>query len=213
MIRPAVYISEHKDIDLCGLLKEIGPSRFRKVAKLCIRGLFDEQSAEEAKELAQKNIKSDVFNLKENNGCYGIRLSFAGSKPVNRQSATLINSIKQSHTSFFIKTVMRQILGPQVLLKYFLKDGTATFYTKAVYVPVSYVDTYPTLNRRTPVKDKKEEENATVEDMVVEQATIAEQGKEVTSIQQVPVQSYDTSEVNSGTEDDLDILSMLEQML
>ena len=51
-MRAYLCLSRSKDIDLFSLYKDVGTINFRKIAKLCITGIFDEKAASKAREIA-----------------------------------------------------------------------------------------------------------------------------------------------------------------
>lgn len=143
-MRPAVYISVAKDIDLYGLARDMGLDEFRKVVKLCVMGLFEEKYAAEAKKLAmecrfKRRDASMQAVLKERDGVLSFRICVSGSKMTDRQCGRLLSSIKPRFVSFFIKTTVRQVLGPEVLLHYFLGDEKITFHPNSFFIPLSFI--------------------------------------------------------------------------
>lgn len=139
MFRFSFYISKSKDPDLCGLLNDVGTKRFRKVARLCLRGLFDKESVKEALEYSKKNlVEAKKDPPKDENGYYRIRVTINGKKDGEVES--LMESVKQSQRSIFIKNTIRQVLGPQTLVKYFFDEDSLGFFAENVYVPLKTIN-------------------------------------------------------------------------
>lgn len=237
MIRCSVYVSEAKDPDLSGLLNDIGLNVFRKVTRLCIHGLFDKQAANNAVELAIKGSLLKEKPPEYKDGCARIRLAF--NSVGNEQAISVLNAIKPNVRSMFIKTVVRQVLGPQVLMKYFLDENADAFFAEFVYVPVrtvsvTNVQTVQAINSETMAQMEQKNTNDTnnkingfeTESLSKKDASvpISDSNLESSSykMDSIPistplpieksVESEGVSEDSSGDED-FDILSMLEAML
>lgn len=235
MIRCSVYISEAKDPDLSGLLNDIGLNVFRKVARLCIYGLFDKQASNDAVNLA---IKGSLLKRKDpeyKDGCARIRLVFNSVE--NGQAESVLNAIKPNVRSMFIKTIIRQVLGPQTLMKYFLDEKADAFFAEFVYVPVrtvsvTNVQTTQAVNSKTAactgqentdnVNNKingSETESMNEISVFTSDSNLESSSNKLDSIPiSIPlpieksVESEGVSEDSSGDEE-FDILSMLEAML
>lgn len=229
MIRLSFYVSETKDPDLCGLLKEIGINRFREVTKLCIRGLFDKQSADAAVNLAKERPvqkKEPEFN----EGYARVRVAVSG----NDELESIFSGIRLNAKSLFIKNLIRQVLGPQILLKYFLKEDADAFFAESVYVPVRTVNIVTNMPVMSPALDsftkpdkaekssniikinkneevRKEEESISIP--VSEQISSSFAVNTASSIPLTTDISADTNTEDTSGDDDFDILSMLEAML
>jgi len=138
MIRLSFYLSVVKDPDLCGFLNDVGTNRFRDIARLCLKALFDKDAAKQALLKAgsiqvEDNKKLPVFF----NGNTRIRLVINEKK--DEAVSNLLQSIKSQCRSLFVKNTIRQVLGPQILLKYYLKEGAESFFAESVYVPVKTI--------------------------------------------------------------------------
>lgn len=230
MIRPAIYISETKDNDLYGLFNQLGANSFRKVAKLCLRGLFDKQSAEKAKELAKKVAPASQGAYEKTNGLIKIRIMISGCNDTYIEDVFMSLNPKCSESSF-IKTVVRQVLGPEVLLRYFLKDGNSnSYFIESAYVPINLMNvnvveakenTGSVVRQRRSKTRLEEQPTQVVEKQEISPSVVSQVKEEVSTpvTQQLSNSpsvdvnnSFDNSE-GSSSDDDFDILDMLEAML
>lgn len=236
MMRFAFYISETKDPDLVGLLNEIGVNAFRSLAKLCLRGLFDKQAADEAILYAKGKPKGKKKDPEYENGYIKIRIWLNGDADLEAES--VLSSVKTNMRSMFLKTVIRQILGPQVLLKYFLDDNAESFFAEAVYVPIRTikvssavpVQELSTCVTDSPTKSVKSGKTVkTVKEKLtnVDDALASDSGSIQNSIPIVqntdeslspiplPTSQMEPEGVSDSSSDDsdFDVLSMLEAML
>lgn len=117
----SLYLNKKKDADLYGLLVEVGSDRFCKIAKACLRALFDDKQADLARSMATEGIKEEGTQGEYHDAGVLFRISTTARK--DEHLKTIIASLAPGVTSTFVKTTMRQVLGPQILLKYLLLPG------------------------------------------------------------------------------------------
>lgn len=121
----SLYLNKKKDADLYGLLMEVGSNRFCKIAKACLRALFDDKQAVLARSMATEGIKEEGNQGEYHDAGVLFRLSTTAKK--DEYLKTVIDSLVPGTVSTFVKTTMRQVLGPQILLKYLLLPGSCVF--------------------------------------------------------------------------------------
>ena len=233
MMRFSFYISEAKDPDLAGLLNEIGVNAFRSLSKLCLLGLFDKQAADEAILYAKGKPKGKKKDPEYENGYIQIRIWLNGN--TDSEAESVLSSVKNNMRSMFLKTVIRQILGPQVLLKYFLDDNAESFFAEAIYVPIRTIkvsSVIPSQELSTCVtgsstksaksvkkikEDSKNVDNTLVSDSdsIQNSAPIVQNTDESLSPIPLPTSQMEPEGVSDSSSDDsdFDVLSMLEAML
>ena len=229
MIRFSFYISETKDPDLCGFLNDVGTNRFREVAKLCLKGLFDNESAQKALNLA-KNKPSKIKEPDFKDGYSRVRIVFSDKKDL--EVINILQSVKNNSRSMFAKIAIRQILGPQILLKYFLRDSAESFFAENVYVPVRTVNitqnidisSYKAREEYINTKENPDYSNYNetkgLEQKTASSLTVSNQNHNIEEKQvdvlkpiSIPTPSSYIVEDDSSDTDDFDMLSMLEDML
>lgn len=227
MMRAYLCISEKKDLELYKLHSDIGATKFRKMTKLCALGIFDERAAVKARQLAlSKENGGGTFEQYDG----GIKLRLNISK---KECSTqyILSSLKPGICSNFLKTCIRQVLGPQILLKYFLKNPEEVSASAITFMPskLSFAMQQPA--RYTPVRrstshlstiqadvEKKEDiSTATVlPNRQVEEYVEPETNKIPSPQVAMPAQTIQIQqapETSEEEEDGFDMLSMLEAML
>lgn len=151
-----LYISKIKDIDLYGLLKDVGMSNFKKCAVCCVMALSDSSYINKARSYAKSKIENGeetyqkyvVKNSSVEKAGVKLRLSILNQKNVFMK--TIVGELVPSYCSAFIKTTMRQVLGPQILLQYFLKEGSEIEVKEIPYASlISMGNMQPPKKRRT----------------------------------------------------------------
>ena len=234
-LRPAVYISTVKDIDLYGLARDVGADHFRKIVKLCIMALFDEKYIKAARELAMDTISDAERDprgsfLKGRQNYLAFRICIEGSNKTYRQCEKLLKNIKPRMMSFFLKTTVRQVLGPSILLRYFLSEGQITFHTNSFFIQPSFINPElmikedikkPAKKQGKEISSGKEETDVpyekTKEDIGENTKSffVAEQPEKISATQTEPPKPVAPSDAipADAADDDMDILDMLESML
>lgn len=218
----AFYISESKDLDLCGFLNSVGASKFRDIAKLCVLGLFNKDAASEAVYLA-KTSPPPKKQPKFNNGFARIRIVLNGED--GGQSENILNTVKDKYKSVFVKTVIRQVLGPQILLKFFLKEDAESFFAESVYVPVRTINVVnvstnmPVVNQTEgSLKPKMQDSGFDIDEKLTTDSFSVSSYQAESSASSIPLPTRESLESecvsdDSTDDDEFDILDMLEAML
>lgn len=231
-----LYLNKKKDIDLYGLFEDVGAERFRKIAKACLRALFDEKQAKLARFLASEGVREDGLGLEDKEIGVLFRVSTTAEK--DEYLRIVISSLAPGTVSTFIKTTMRQVLGPQILLKYFLLPGSSVYIEDIQ--PTSFIkmmvdDSSSSKKKKSPSK-KKRSEHKKAQPAKNKKEAITEVSKENVQIplmqessNQVPStsilsgNSIDTDynkqfnqsepQTDADTDTEIDVLSMLEAMM
>ncbi len=121
MKRICVYFSKKRDTDLLYIAKSLGIKNFRRLIALCLRGLFSERDAEEARRLVFFPPQSEgIADLDLKRG--GVRVNLSISGRWNANVLELLSHIKEGQRSEFVKTSVRQVLGAKATLFGFLSD-------------------------------------------------------------------------------------------
>lgn len=220
MLRPAFYIAADRDIDLYGLMKNIGEAAFRRTALYCIYALFDASFAGRAQDVIKDNAghnrRDPVTGQKNGGGLITVRLFLGRAGELNKKSIDLLHHVSRGSISLFIKTVIRQVIGPAVLLTYFLDDASLLSETGNYFIPLSIPDADRT-ERNIPVIRKEEQPVRKEEKKSVQEEISAGTGnRPVFPDIQPPVSGTPIPEqgpADSDAEGDMDILDMLESML
>lgn len=226
MKQKILYISFKTDRDLVCLLKDIGIKNFRKCTMCCLRALLDASYIEKAKGYARSKIENGEDEINDYRLKFptvpGIKLwlSFQGSQ--NEDIKELILDIRDGHVSSFVKSTIRQVLGLQMLLKYFLKEESLIQIKEVPFVSFISVGSTQAVEARKPRKKRKK--------TVRQPKKLANKQEEasfltgealnappsITPSFDVPVYK-EKEEANISTQtskdDDIDVLSMLEAMM
>ncbi len=229
-MRAYLCLSRSKDIDLFSLYKDVGTINFRKIAKLCITGIFDKKAASKAREIALSG-KDGGGHSEEFPSGIKIRISVS---PKECAAEYILSSLKSRTISIFIKTSIRQILGPQVLLKYFMEHpeeisvDTITFRQSSLAMGVEQEPVHPVKKRRIVSHSKQKETQGTLSSVPIPQLSQKDLTNAadmapypvVPTIPQpaaqaaVPTESTEQPTQNQEENaDDFDMLSMLEAMM
>ena len=230
-MRAYLCLSQSKDVDLFGLYKDIGTINFRKVAKLCITGIFDEKAALKAREIALSG-KDGGGHSEKYSGGIKIRINISSKECA---AEYILSSLKPRAISVFIKTCIRQVLGPQILLKYFMKHSeeisteTITFKQSPLIMSVEQEPVRPVRKRRVTLHSKQEEEaQSTLPSAVIPQTSQGDStnAADATSYPVIPPVSQATVQTapaeqaeqpiqnqEDNNTDGFDMLSMLEAMM
>lgn len=227
-MRAYLCLSQSRDNDLFSLYKDIGAINFRKVAKLCITGIFDEKAASKAREIALSGKDGGGHSEEFSNGIK-VRISIS---PKECAAEYILSSLKSRTISTFIKTSIRQILGPQVLLKYFMEHpeeisvDTIMFRQSSLAMGVKQEPVRPVRKRRVVSHSEQKEIhntllNAPVPQLSQEDLTNAADAVPYPAVPAVPQPAAQTSTESAeqsiqnqeDNADDFDMLSMLEAMM
>lgn len=227
-----LYISKLKDIDLYGLLNDIGMANFNKCAIYCLMSILDTNYINKAKELARKKVKNGSESYKKyiadarSPERAGVKLRVPLTSKKYTLAKTVLCEVKSGYCSQFIKTVIRQVLGPQVLMQYFLindsniKIEEVPFFTSlinfgALQIPISAQTTEKKTRKRQEKKrtvqkeEKKERASIT---LPTESTDAPSFGVPVLNNSGVNEKEGIINNEDASTSDD-DLLSMLEAMM
>ena len=229
-----LYLNKKKDVDLYGLFEDVGAERFRKIAKACLRALFDERQAKLARFLASEGVREDGLGLEDKE--IGVLFRVSTTAERDEYLRIVISSLAPGTASTFIKTTMRQVLGPQILLKYFLLPGSSVYIEDIQ--PTSFIkmvvdDGSSSKKKKSPSKKKRSEHNKS-QATKIQKEVLTETSKKdvkVPFVQESPASSpsasslfdssvdndynkqFDQSEPETDADTEIDVLSMLEAMM
>lgn len=223
MNRVNLYVSS-KDVDLVYIAQRIGIRNFRRVASLCLRGVFDQRSAEMARAIALNPPSNVTDPPKFIRGGLRIILSFKGEKSL--PVAELLSSVKKDQKGLFIKTCIRQVLGIKATLFGFLDKNIvneASIYeaqnAAAILVVGKGVEQKDPSKKKTKTNRKeaafsKEQEEKVEELFDTPKVEVAPE-RELTydlpaELEELPTAIDESAETNDG---EMDLLSMLEMMM
>lgn len=227
MAQTLLYISKRCDKDLLGLLCNIGDKNFRKVVRYSMHALSDSAYINKAKELARNARSDEAMNVSLQIGV-GIRIRVQ----LDQFSQKLLAELEAGTSSMFVKTVVRQVLGPQVLLKYYIKSESNIEIKEVPFASLINIGqiVYEKKERPTKftrsVKPRRIPEQSVTEPII---PAVSERTTDTPSFEQpsspsfgptfsapvheeIPNVSTSPTETQSNN-DDFDILSMLEAML
>lgn len=228
-----LYISKLKDVDLYGLLNDIGMANFNKCAIYCLMSILDANYINKARELARKKVENGSESYKKyiadarSPERAGVKLRVPLTSKKYTLAKTVLCEVKSGYCSQFIKTVMRQVLGPQVLMQYFLindsniKIEEVPFFTSlinfgALQMPISVQitekKTRKRRERKRTVLEKEEKKERTSITLPTESTDAPSFGVPVLNDSGVDEKEGIINNEDASTSDD-DLLSMLEAMM
>lgn len=227
MYQKILYLSQKRDKDIIGLLNDIGAKNFRKCTYCCLRALFNRTYIEKAKTLSREKVENGEntylnYITEGPRDKAGIKFWLSMNSEQDENIRILLNNIKENCVSIFIKTTIRQVLGPQILLKYILKEetqieiGDITF-TSFINMGTPVAIPQKKRAKRKPTRIKKvQNKEETVKHTTMDIPSFHTESNDIPSFtSQVSIKEEDiniTTESDTN-EDDFDVLSMLEGML
>lgn len=237
MAQTLVYISKTGDKDLLGLLNHIGMKNFRKVVRQCMCALSDSAYVNKAKETV-RSISDGENHATESSFGVGIKIRVQ----LDPFSQKLLEELEAGSTSMFVKTTVRQVLGPQLLLSYLIKANSDIQIQEVPFVSLINIGqvVHVKESRERTKRPKKTNVTRSAKSgvQVVPDKSAAEPDNQEVSARATDAPSFsapdspsfgpsfsapahnnfenaDSSPVSSDTadNDDFDVLSMLEAML
>lgn len=223
-----LYISKLKDIDLYGLLNDIGMVNFNKCARYCIMSIMDSSYVSKARELARNKVENGAESYQKHIAASysperaGVKLRISLTSKKSSLVKTILSEIRSGFISQFIKTTMRQVLGPQVLMKYFLIDDSTIkiedvpIFTSMINLgSVQFVEVKKkekTVRKKRTVK-KKEEAPSLLSTAPVLEATDAPSFGSAPTFTEAGIENKEDMINTGSSSSDDDLLSMLEAMM
>lgn len=234
MAQTLIYISKSGDKDLLGLLNHIGMKSFRKVVRHCMHALSDTAYVNIAKETV-RNANDGENHATESSFGVGIKIRVQ----LDPFSQKLLDELEAGSTSMFVKTTVRQVLGPQLLLPYLIKANSNVQIQEVPFVSLINIGQVVQIKKERTSKPSKRKVtrsatssiNIVPDQSAAEPIQIQEESARATDAPSfsapdspsftgpsfdVPahnIENVDPSPASASNDDDFDILSMLEAML
>lgn len=230
-----LYISKLKDIDLYSLLNDIGMANFNKCAIYCLMSILDANYINKARELAREKVENGSESYKKyiadanSPERAGVKLRIPLTNKKYTLAKTILCEVKSGYCSQFIKSIMRQVLGPQVLMHYFLVDDSnikieeVPFFTSLINfgalqssiqisAQVTEKKTRKRRERKKPDLEKEERKETASITLPTESTDAPSFGGPVLNDSGVN-DKEDMNNIEDASTSDDDLLSMLEAMM
>lgn len=116
-----VYISKNKDTDLYKLVEKYGKTNVTKMMKYSLKSMVDVKYIDRAKEYLIETEKQEYPDI--------ITLGFALNNQKDEKIINLLNKTLYKKKSLLIKTILRFILGPEIIIPLLLNINDSPMTT------------------------------------------------------------------------------------